>query len=284
MRGRTGSPERNGARGGRLSGRLVLAGGALFCVLWVTVIALVASVGGGSDDEERAAFGGGVDGPARAGERAQEPGADAPDGAHRTDGSRADGAVGYQEVERAEGSRDAREGSGGSEAEESGLPDKPAGTRLPQGAAAGEPAYDPLGKAPRAGDLSETDRGRLRLAAFRFVDAAYDFEGSGPKARVSYVADVNWTVDSPEFWESPESPGGRAIESVAERAERFGVKNSATFQGFRIEDSSPERVTGTAVFVLDEGDGKATYQQELVLRRWAAVWRVLYAKQLEEVS
>ena len=281
MRGRTRASGGSSARGGRRSGRLVFAALALFCVLWVAVIALAASFGE-PDGGEQAGSGGEGDRSSRAAEQSQKPGADAPETIPPEDGSSEDGG-GYEEVQRGEGSPDGRESSGGSQTEEPALPEKPAGTRLPQEAAAGEPAYDPLGKAPAAGDLSETDRGRAELAVFRFVDAAYDFEGDGPEARVSYVEDVNWTVDSPEFWQSPQSPGGQALESVAERTQQYGVENEATFREFRIEDPSSERVAGTAVFTLDEGDGEKTYQQQVVLRRWAAVWRVLYAKQIEEV-
>jgi hypothetical protein len=229
-------------------------------------------------------LGGGDASGSRAAEQAQQPGArDANEDVQEQAVSQEAGRD-YQEVQRDEESRENRGHTDRAEGEKAGPTETPAGTRLPQEAAMGEPAYDPLGKAPAAGDLSETDRGRAELAAFRFVDAAYDFEGVGPSSRASYVEDVNWTVDSPEFWQSPQSPGGRALESVARRTEEYGVKNSADFREFRIEDSSSERVVGTAVFSLDEGDGKKTYQQQLILRRWAAVWRVLYAKQIEEVS
>jgi len=282
VRGRIGNSGRSPARGGRRSGRLVYAAVALFCVLWVAVIALAASFGG-SDEAAQTGSGGEGARPSRGAEQAEQPEAGASGGALQGDASQEDGGD-YREVQRGGGPRDGRVRPSRSEAEEPGSPGKPAGTRLPQEAAVGEPAYDPLGKGPAAGDLSETDEGRVRLAAFRFVDAAYDFEGTGADARVSYIEDVNWTVDSPEFWQSPQSPGGRALESVARRTQEYGVKNSAAFRQFRIEDTSSERVIGTAVFSLDEGDGEKTYRQQLVLRRWAAVWRVLYAKQIEEVS
>ena len=73
-------------------------------------------------------------------------------------------------------------------------------------------------------------------------------------------------------------------DTVAARINEYGVKNKAVFQSFKVEDTSSERVIGTATFALDEGDGRKTYSQKFVLTRWAAVWRVLYAKPLEEVS
>lgn len=57
---------------------------------------------------------------------------------------------------------------------------KDPGTRLPRQSSGGESAYDPLGKGSGAASLSQTDLERAKLAAFRFVDAAYDFEGKGP--------------------------------------------------------------------------------------------------------
>ena len=45
-------------------------------------------------------------------------------------------------------------------------------------------------KARGAASLSQTDLERAKLAAFRFVDAAYDFEGKGPSERLDYLGDV----------------------------------------------------------------------------------------------
>lgn len=162
--------------------------------------------------------------------------------------------------------------------------DEPSGTRLPRAAAGGEdPPYDPLGTGADAGALSETDLSRARVAAFRFVDAAYDTEGSGPADRLLYLEEVNRTADAPEFWESPDSPGSDPAELIARKTSEYGVENRAVFGDFRAEETSSERVIGTATFTLDEGNGAQNYQQRLVLKRWAAVWRVLYAKPLEEV-
>ena len=161
---------------------------------------------------------------------------------------------------------------------------KDSGTRLPRQSSSDEPAYDPLGKGPGASSLSQTDIERAELAAFRFVDAAYDFEGEGPSKRLDYLGKVGETVDAPEFWESPESPGSEVPNTVASRINEYGVNNKAAFQSFEIGETSSERVIGTATFTLDEGDGRKTYSQEVVLSRWAAVWRVLYAKPLQEVS
>ncbi len=158
------------------------------------------------------------------------------------------------------------------------------GTRLPRQSSGGKPTYDPLGKGSDAASLSQTDLERAKLAAFRFVDAAYDFEGKGPSKKLDYLGEVGQTVDAPEFWESPESQGAEVPDTVAARIAEYGVKNDAVFQSFKVEDTSSERVIGTATFTLDEGDGRKTYKQRLTLSRWAAVWRVLYAKPLEEVS
>jgi hypothetical protein len=267
----------NGARGGR-SKRLIYSVVLVLCVLWTVLIVAAASLGGSPGASQDAGSGSAPE--ARPAGQSQ---ADGSEGVGQEAGTEG-GARDYEQVERE--ADDPQNGAGRPEGQDAGDGQKreASGTRLPQEAAFGEPAYDPLGKGASAGDLSETDKGRVELAASRFVDAAYDFEGVGSSARVSYVEDVNWTVDSPEFWESPQSPGGRAIESVARRTEEYGVKNQATFREFRIDDTSLERVIGTAVFALDEGEGEKTYHQQLVLRRWAAVWRVLHAKQIEEVS
>lgn len=155
------------------------------------------------------------------------------------------------------------------------------GTRLPRQSSDGEPVYDPLGKGEGRSSLSQTDLERAELAAFRFVDAAYDFEGEGPSKRLDYLGDVGETVDAPDFWESP---GSEVPATVAARIAEYGVENDAAFQSFEVEDTSSERVMGTATFTLDEGAGRKTYKQRLTLSRWAAVWRVLYAKSLQEVS
>lgn len=162
---------------------------------------------------------------------------------------------------------------------------EPSGTRLPRNSSGGgAPPYDPLGTGADAETLSETDLSRARMAAYRFVDAAYDFEGSGPSARLEYLEEVNRTVDAPEFWKSPDSPGSDPAELIAKKTAEYGVENAALFNSFRVEETSSERVIGTATFALDEGSGEKTYEQRLVLRRWAAVWRVLYAKPLAEAS
>lgn len=158
------------------------------------------------------------------------------------------------------------------------------GTRLPRAASGGEdPFYDPLDTGAGAETLSETDLSRARLAAFRFMDAAYDFKGSGPADRLLYLEGVNRTVDAPEFWKSPESPGSDPAELIADRTAEYGVENRAVFGDFEVEETSSERVIGTVTFTFDEGDGMEGYEQRVVLSRWAAVWRVLYAKPLEEV-
>ena len=249
-------------------------------VVWLGIFGAALFWGGGSDD---AATGGPSDGGAEAGPvtaGAREPGEDgeAPD-ASGADGAapaepasrEEEGGEDYAEVDRAEGG-----GDGGRE---------PSGTRLPRSTSGGGAApYDPLGTGADAETLSETDLSRARIAAFHFVDAAYDFEGSGPSARLEYLEQVNRTVDAPEFWKSPESPGSDPAELVARQTAEYGVENAALFGSFRVEETSSERVKGTATFALDEGSGEKTYEQRLVLGRWAAVWRVLYAKPLVEVS
>lgn len=147
-----------------------------------------------------------------------------------------------------------------------------------------EPAvYDPLGKDPEPGELTETDRKRAELAAFRFVQAGYGVALRGEEGRLEYVDGVNATVAYPEeFWPSP---GGRVLSALADRIEGGGVSNSASFEGLRAgrEDADGE-LPATARFALDEGDGEKAYEQELTLVRWGAVWRVRHAEAPKEVS
>ena len=249
-------------------------------VVWLGIFGAALLWGGGSDD---AATGGRPDGGGEAGSLAAGAGEPEVDGG-TPDASGAGGAApaepasretpaddDYAEVDRAEDGGDRGRG--------------PSGTRLPRNTSDdGAAPYDPLGTGADPGTLSETDLSRARIAAFHFVDAAYDFEGSGPSARLEYLEQVNRTVDAPEFWKSPESPGSDPAELVARKAAEYGVENAALFRSFRVEETSSERVIGTATFALDEGSGEKTYEQRLVLGRWAAVWRVLYAKPLVEVS
>ena len=264
------------ARGMGLVPYLFVAG----IVVWLGIFGAALLWGGGSND---AATGGQPDGGGEAGSVAAgagEPGKDGgtPDAAEGGSAGAAAPASrqtsaddDYAEVDRAD--------DGGDRGRE------PSGTRLPRNTSGdGAAPYDPLGTGADAETLSETDLSRARIAAFHFVDAAYDFEGSGPSARLEYLEEVNRAVDAPEFWKSPESPGSDPAELVARKAAEYGVENAALFGSFRVEETSSERVIGTVTFVLDEGGGEKTYEQRLVLGRWAAVWRVLHAKPLVEVS
>lgn len=271
----TRSSARPRARGMGLVPYLLLVG----MVVWLGIFGAALLWGGGSDD---AATAGRPDGGGEAGSVAADV------GEPEEDGGAPDAADGGQAAPAEPASREA---SGGDYAEvdrAGGGEDRgrePSGTRLPRGASGdGAAPYDPLGTGADAETLSETDLSRARIAAFHFVDAAYDFEGSGPSARLRYLEEVNRTVDAPEFWKSPESPGSDPAELVARKTAEYGVENAALFRSFRVEETSSERVTGTATFALDEGSGEKIYEQRLVLSRWAAVWRVLYAKPLVEVS
>ncbi|MGF1471726.1 MAG: hypothetical protein ACFB50_08305 [Rubrobacteraceae bacterium] len=248
-----------------------------FAALWILLIGAGLYWGGGSDEAS-----GEANGSRDAGESAENGGSDSgafadrngqPSESQDEAGGPGDAATPTQ------GPDDAQDVSRNQEQEP-----RDSGTRLPRQSSGGEPVYDPLGKGAEASSLSQTDLERAELAAFRFVDAAYDFTGEGPSKRLDYLGEVGETVDAPEFWESPESPGSEVPDTVAARIAEYGVNNKAAFQSFEVEDTSSERVIGTATFTLDEGDGRKTYSQRLVLSRWAAVWRVLYAKPLQEVS
>lgn len=277
----TRSSARPRARGMGLVPYLLLVG----MVVWLGIFGAALLWGGGSDDP---ANGGQSDGGAEAGSvaaGAREPGEG---GAREPEEGGASPDASGEAAPAEPASRETPEEEDYAEVDHSGGEDpdrESSGTRLPRGSSGGgEAPYDPLGTGVDAATLSETDLSRARLAAFRYVDAAYDFEGSGPSARLEYLEEVNRTVDAPEFWESPDSPGSDPAELVAKKTAEYGVDNAALFRDFAVEETSSERVIGTVTFAFDEGGGEKTYEQRLVLSRWAAVWRVLHAKPLAEAS
>jgi hypothetical protein len=155
----------------------------------------------------------------------------------------------------------------------------------PEGGAANEPGgYDPLGLAGESGGPTETDRGRARLAAARFVAAAYGYSG---RDRVGYLSAVNETVVLPGFYSSE---GAEEVERYSEEVERAGARSAAKLTGFEVRSVTDEVVEGRAYFETGdayddhgnlEGERRA-YRQELTLERRGAVFRVKAAGEVEE--
>lgn len=158
--------------------------------------------------------------------------------------------------------------------------------RLPEGGATHEPGgYDPLGFAGESGGLTETDKGRVRLAAARFIAAAYGYSGERGTQR-KYLSAVNDSVLSPEFYGSP---GGDQVRRYAEGVAASGTESAAKLTGFEVRGVTDGVVEGRAHFETgdaydDHGDlegERRAYRQELTLERRGAVFRVKAAGEVE---
>lgn len=154
----------------------------------------------------------------------------------------------------------------------------------PEGGATDEPGgYDPLGLAGESGGLTETDRGRVRLGAARFVAAAYGYSG---RDRDAYLSAVNETVILPAFYSSE---GAEEVERYSEEVEREGARSAAKLARFEVRSVTDEVVEGRAYFETgdaydDHGDlegERRAYRQELTLERRGAIFRVKAAGEVE---
>jgi hypothetical protein len=216
-------------------------------VVWVSVIL---ALGG----EEPSAASGEDRGRPIPGERTVE----ATQGARSSEGSRIEG-------------RYVKEGEDSS-SEESGHRDPP------EGGARWEPPHDPLGTGAEPGDLSETEKGRVQQAARSFVTCAYGYSG-GDRSR--YVSAVNRVVKAPEFYDTP---GGREINAYAESVENGGTRSTAALQAFEVREQSTEEVEGVARFSMEGSEGSGTFEQDLRLTRWGAIWKVESAGEVREAA
>lgn len=156
----------------------------------------------------------------------------------------------------------------------------------PEGAAHEPGSYDPLGTGASSGDLSETDRERVRFAAAEFVSAAYGYSGENPD---EYNQGVGETVVWPVFYES----GGAAeVRRYAGQVERTGTRSAAELTRFEIEGATPGLAAGYAYFETGEGRDtrtgeltgeKLAYRQQMTLARSGASWKVKSVGEIEEV-
>ena len=154
------------------------------------------------------------------------------------------------------------------------VPKRPVGQVIPEEA----PTYNPLGKEIGPNGLTETQRGRVELAAGQFVVHAYGFTGKGEKARMDYEAGLSRSVVAPVFYESP---GAVALAKLAGQIEAEGVQATASLKSFTVSQVAPESVRGTARFTVKSGAGQESYAQELLLENSGAIWRVEEAAEIQ---
>lgn len=141
------------------------------------------------------------------------------------------------------------------------------------------PAYDPLGTGAEPGDLSQTDKDRLRIAVMHFAQAAYGYTGDDP---AEYEDGVSRVVVLPDYYESP---GAKAFSAYGESVrESGGVESSTVLQDFEITKPATDQVTGVAKLLVSDTRGETDLTQKLTLVRWGAVWRVQWADELKEDS
>ncbi|QIN81156.1 hypothetical protein GBA65_20985 (plasmid) [Rubrobacter marinus] len=89
-------------------------------------------------------------------------------------------------------------------------------TTPPEGATHEPGGYDPLGTGAEPGDLSETERGRVEMAATNFVLAAYGYKGDKQQ---EYSTVLNRTIFP---WTFYESPGGAYVQGLPAAHQRRG--------------------------------------------------------------
>lgn len=161
------------------------------------------------------------------------------------------------------------------------------GAKPPKGGVRGEPGgYDPLGKDAPSGALTETQKGRVELAATNFVTYAYGYTGDDLS---EYQRNLNRVALFPDFYSSP---GAEAVRDFQEDIQKGGVKSAAVLESFEIEDQTPATVRGVAYFVVGERYLKAgavagevnRYAQPLNLQSFGPHWKVVATGEREEVN
>lgn len=141
-------------------------------------------------------------------------------------------------------------------------------TTPPEGATHEPGGYDPLGTGAEPGDLSETERGRVEMAATNFVLAAYGYKGDKQQ---EYSTVLNRTIFP---WTFYESPGGAYVKDYRRRINDGGLEGSAVVDRFEMKETSLEEVKGVVHFVVEDELGKRSVTQELTLKPHRAIWRV----------
>ena len=141
--------------------------------------------------------------------------------------------------------------------------------------------YDPLGTGAGSESLTETEKGRVELAAEQFVIHAYGFTGNGKDGQFEYETGVSQHVDAATFYDSP---GTQPLAELAKKIKSGGITSTASMDSFSIEATSPARVDGTATFTVESPDGSVAYEQELTLTKTGNLWRVGAAQEINEAT
>lgn len=152
--------------------------------------------------------------------------------------------------------------------------------------AAEQGGFDPLGKDPQPGDLTETDEDKAEAAADRYVTAAYGYTGNSEK---DYRQGVEQVALASGLYRSP---GGERIEEYAEVAGGSGITSAAVMDSFEITSSEPSQVKGTAYFQVGKSYNryaelkgeKTSFEQEMTLCPVYSTYRVCSAEAEEEVT
>ena len=165
---------------------------------------------------------------------------------------------------------------------------------VPEGGAVHEPGgHDPLGVDPERGALAPRDEGRARLAAAKFVAAAYGYTG---RDRDEYYQAVGETVPWPHFGGEDSafysSPGGEEIRRFADQVEASGTESAAKLDRFEAEGSAQGKVAGYAYFRTADSydrygdiEGNVTScRQRLVLTPYGATFKVSSAEEVERIE
>ena len=141
--------------------------------------------------------------------------------------------------------------------------------------------YDPLGTGADSESLTETEKGRVELAAEQFVIHAYGFTGNGKDGQFEYETGVSQHVDAATFYDSP---GTQPLAELAKKIKSGGITSTASMDSFSIQTAKPGRVDGTATFTVESPDGSVTYAQDLTLTKTGNLWRVGAAQEIEEAT
>lgn len=141
--------------------------------------------------------------------------------------------------------------------------------------------YDPLGTGAEPKDLTETEKGRVELAAEQFVIHAYGFTGKGKDGQFEYEGGVSRYVDATTFYDSP---GTEPLAELSKKIKADGITSTASMDSFSMETRKPGSVGGTATFTVESPDGTVTYSQQLTLTKTGSIWRVGTAQKINEAT
>lgn len=181
------------------------------------------------------------------------------------------------------GSESGGTGSDGSQSGEQaagtgGTPPQGEGSRTEESeVAAKEPGvFDPAGKNPEPGDLTETDRQRVEFTVANFVNATYGYTGDDP---TEYARGIERNVMLPAFYDSP---GSEKIKQYVDAVKEGEISSSASLDRFEITQTKPLGVSGTAYFVVGESYGEQgriegetkEYRQDITLVPQGEVYKI----------